>query len=97
MRSLCSDVRRLSRRFSGLITLPTCPSPWAPLHRPASNPTLSNGRLSLKDRIRRKLLFMTKIPTAVMPVDFMTKWIKREKMQEQLAYLVNAHHAVWPA
>ena len=52
---------------------------------------------SLKDRIRRKLVFMTKVATAVMPVDFMTKWIKRERMREQLAYLINSRHAVWPA
>ena len=41
---------------------------------------------------------MTKVATAVMPVDFMTKWIKRERMREQLAYLINSlRHAVWPA
>ena len=39
----------------------------------------------LKDRIARKLVGMSKIDTAVMPVDFMTKWCKVEKVQEQLA------------
>jgi hypothetical protein len=39
---------------------------------------------------------MTKIDTSVMPVDFMTKLIKKEKMENQLAYLINARHAVWP-
>ena len=51
---------------------------------------------SLKDRIKRKLTTMTKIPTAVMPVDFMTKWMRKEKVEEQVAYLINAQHAVWP-
>ena len=40
---------------------------------------------------------MSKVDTAVMPVDFMTKWLKHEKMTEQLAYLINSRHAVWPA
>jgi len=34
---------------------------------------------------------------AVMPVAFMTKLIKYEKMMEQLNYLINVRHAVWPA
>ena len=37
---------------------------------------------------------MTKIDTNVMPVDFMTKWLKSSKMEEQLAYLINSRHAV---
>ena len=52
---------------------------------------------SLKDRIARKLVGMAKVDTSVMPVDFMTKWLKIEKMVEQLAYLINSRHAVWPA
>ena len=52
---------------------------------------------SLKDRIARKLVGMAKVDTSVMPVDFMTKWLKCEKMTEQLAYLINSRHAVWPA
>jgi hypothetical protein len=52
---------------------------------------------SLKDRIHRKVVTMTKIDTNVMPVDFMTKWLKSSKMEEQLAYLINSRHAVWPA
>ena len=52
---------------------------------------------SLKDRIRRQVATMTKVDTAVMPVDFMTKWLKSSKMEEQLAYLINSRHAVWPA
>ena len=51
----------------------------------------------LKDRIKRGVAMMTKIDTDKMPVDFMTKWIKGEKMQAQLAYLLNSQHAVWPA
>ena len=31
-----------------------------------------------------------------MPVDFMTKWMRKEKVEEQIAYLINAQHAVWP-
>ena len=42
-------------------------------------------------------LARTKVDTAVMPVDFMTKWLKSSKMEEQLAYLINSRHAVWPA
>ena len=52
---------------------------------------------SLKDRIRRKLVHMTKVGTDAMPVDFMTKWLKGSVMESQLAYLINARHAVWPA
>ena len=40
---------------------------------------------------------MVKVDTANMPVDFMTKWIKHEKMLAQLAYITNSRHAVWPA
>ena len=31
-----------------------------------------------------------------MPVDFMTKPIKHDKMIEQLNYVINKAHAVWP-
>jgi hypothetical protein len=51
---------------------------------------------SIKDRIYRKVLAMGKVATDVMSVDFMTKWIKHDKMEEQLAYLINSRHAVWP-
>ena len=50
----------------------------------------------LKDRIHRKIVHLTKIDTAVMPVDFLTKWIKFDRMIQQLTYLINAAHAVWP-
>jgi hypothetical protein len=52
---------------------------------------------SLKDRITRKIVTMTKIATDAMPVDFLTKWFKASKVLEQLHYLINARHAVWPA
>jgi hypothetical protein len=52
---------------------------------------------SIKDRIDRKILTMGKVDTDVMCVDFMTKWIKHDKMEEQLAYLTNSRHAVWPS
>ena len=45
----------------------------------------------------REVLTMTKVDTGVMPVDFMTKLMKKEKMEAQLAYLINSAHAVWPA
>ena len=51
---------------------------------------------SLHDRIDRKLMTMSKVDTTVMPVDFMTKWLKRERMLEQLAYIINSRHTVWP-
>ncbi len=51
----------------------------------------------LKDRIKRQLVTMTKIDTDVMPVDFMTKWLKKEKVDAMIAYLINSRHAVWPA
>ena len=51
---------------------------------------------SLKERIRAKYIWLTKVATAVMPVDFMTKWLKKEKMEAQLAYIINSRHAVWP-
>ena len=51
---------------------------------------------SLKDRIARKLVHMTKVGTDAMPVDFMTKWLKGSTMEMQLAYLINSRHAVWP-
>ena len=50
----------------------------------------------LRDRIRRKVIAMVKVATAAMPVDFMTKWLKYDKMLQQLNYLINARHAVWP-
>jgi hypothetical protein len=52
---------------------------------------------SLKDRIARKLMVMAKVDTAMMPVDFLTKWLKKAVAELQRAYLVNARHAVWPA
>ena len=75
---------------------PTCPT------AEASAPSISRrGKrvkwASLKDRLRCKIHTMTKVDTAVMPVDFMTKWLKYEKMVEQLAYLINSRHAVWLA
>lgn len=48
---------------------------------------------SLKDRIRRKLVHMTKVGTDAMPVDFMTKGTV---MEMQLAYIINSRHTVWP-
>ena len=51
---------------------------------------------SLRDRIKRKICALAKVATAVMPVDFMSKWLKKERMEEQIAYLLNARHAVWP-
>lgn len=51
---------------------------------------------ALRDRIRRKVIAMVKVATAAMPVDFMTKWLKYDKMLQQLNYLINARHAVWP-
>ena len=50
----------------------------------------------LRDRIHRKIVKMGKVATANMPVDSMTKWMKAEKVDEQIAYLTNARHAVWP-
>ena len=60
-----------------------------------SKPELINWA-PLRDRIKRKVISMTKVDTASMPVDFMTKWIKYDKMQQQLNYVINAFHAVWP-
>ena len=60
-----------------------------------SKPDLINWA-PLRDRIKRKVISMVKIDTAKMPVDFMTKWIKYDKMIEQLNYLINARNAVWP-
>ena len=51
---------------------------------------------SLRDRIKRKICALAKVATAVMPVDFMSKWLKKERVEEQIAYLLNARHAVWP-
>ena len=51
---------------------------------------------SLKDRIKRKIATMTKVPTDAMPVDFITKWLQKEKAEKQLAYIINSRHAVWP-
>ena len=51
---------------------------------------------TLKDRIYRDVITMTKVDTDKMPVDFMTKPIKHDKMIEQLNYVINKAHAVWP-
>ena len=51
---------------------------------------------SIRERIHRKITTLTKISTDVMPVDFMTKWIKAAKMEEKLGYLINSAHAMWP-
>ena len=60
-----------------------------------SKPDLINWA-PLRDRIKRKVISMAKVDTASMPVDFMTKWIKHDKMQQQLNYMINSIHAVWP-
>ena len=60
-----------------------------------SKPDLINWA-PLRDRIKRKVISMAKVDTASMPVDFMTKWIKYDKMQQQLNYMINSIHAVWP-
>ena len=52
---------------------------------------------SLKDRVRRQIVLLAKVLTDSMPVDFMTKWMKAEKVKAQIAYLTNSRHAVWPA
>ena len=42
---------------------------------------------SVKDRINRKIITMTKVATDAMPVDFLTNWFKVSKVLEQLHYL----------
>ena len=50
----------------------------------------------LRDRIHRDVIRMGKVSTEKMPVDFMTKWLKWSKVDEQVGYLTNSRHAVWP-
>ena len=52
--------------------------------------------IGVSDKSNGKLVGMAKVDTSVMPVDFLTKWLKAEKVEQQLAYLINSRHAVWP-
>ena len=49
----------------------------------------------LKARIAEAVCTMVKVDTHSMPVDFMTKWLSKEKAAKAIAYLTNSRNAVW--
>ena len=49
---------------------------------------------ALRDRVRRGVCTVVKIATKVMPVDFLTKWCAKAKVEESIEYLTNARNAV---
>ena len=49
---------------------------------------------ALKARIRRGIVTVAKVCTTQMPVDFMTKWLSKKKVEEGNAYLTNVAHRV---
>ena len=48
----------------------------------------------MKARIRRGIVTVAKVCTTQMPVDFMTKWMAKKKVEEGNAYLTNLAHRV---
>ena len=51
---------------------------------------------ALKERVRRGVCTLGKIGTHVMPVDFLTKWLCKAKLEDAVAYLANSRNAVAP-
>jgi hypothetical protein len=84
---MCDDESAVEAEVEPITTIQVVPLEISAIERVVSNVESSSGR-------------PPDGPTVVgignMPVDSMTKWIKHDKMAQQLAYLINARHAVWP-